>query len=221
MKIDPATWATMSKSQKRLARKKLAREKFQAAVLAADRRDTAFVSRITGSLTGKSKGSVPMSFKATKEQRAAVSAYDSVRRAIAQGHAWNAAQVIAGYMDGSKIESSVKARFEAAEIATKAGGTLGEKAQAEKAAEKALNEVNEYFPAVKAVFAADFAFDNLNGILMTAKNDLETASLQNDEAVKSGKAVKTAQKHLDECKAAFEVAKQNLDTFCNTQADQL
>jgi hypothetical protein len=223
-KISPEIWKSLSKSQKRAARKKMASDHLKSAVNAAVRRDNDFIARITGSLTGKSKGSVPMSYKLSKEEKAAYLTLSKVEQAVGKNQAFNAAESLTAYLEKSRFEDSVRVVGRASvKVLDPKTGKLVEQIESKRVRAAALNEIQQNFEDVKKLFAADTVFDTLNAKLLAVTHDLQNIQLQHDEIVKSGdkKQIATAGKALQECKENFAAAEKALNDFLNTAAIRL
>ncbi len=220
-KIPFEIWSKLTKSQKRAARKKLAEKHVKAAVSAAARRDADLVARITGSLTGTSKGSVPKMFKLSKEEKSAILTVNKVEQAVSRNNAWNAAECLTACLEKSRFEEAVKTKTFSSQKVLNPALNQGEKVQALKDGKTAMEIIRTNFEDVKKLFTLDTAFDTLNAVVMTAKNRFAKAGLEHDEAVKAGKNSGIAKKNLDTAREEFESAKAALDNFLKAESAKL
>lgn len=213
MKIDPATWAKLTKSQKRSARKKIAAERLSLAIRASDRRDADFVAR----LTGKSKGSCVMSFTPTKQQKectrvlttcinsASVTDKSKIRNAN-----WNAAQSLASLKkfdsDGNQVEAyntvfvlPVRKVHENSERVLLGSDTAETKADFVAQSKAARLQAENMFSELRHVFdgSMNAVIDTLHGELARVETAITSAKLAFDEAVKSGKKPEIAKAEKD------------------------
>lgn len=221
-KISPEIWKSLSKSQKRAARKKLAAEKFHAAVLAADRRDAEFVARHTGSFSQKT-GDMKM-FKLTPEERASIRLVDSLKKAVSQNNAHNAALMLAASLENSVFEPAVRRKSAANQRLVKGEcSNLWEQSEAVSAVESANAEMSEKFESVKGIFGFQAIFDGLNANYSKALKTAGDARLAYDESVKGGNKpdIAKAEKYLSGCQKDLECAKARLEEFSNRQAVKL